>query len=60
MGDWKVSFEKNGKINAVEIKLYCNSGYTDDSARDVMDRALFHSNNCYNFENFKVSGFVCK
>ena len=33
---------------------------TSDVLFQVMERALYHADNCYNVPNFRVEGFVCK
>ena len=60
LGDWKVSFEKDGTINAVDIVLYNNGGHTDSCSKDTMDRGLCHAHNSYKFEHFSVKGFPCR
>ena len=60
LANWKVSFDKDGTINAVDLTFYNNGGHTDSCSKDTMDRALCHSNNSYKFKNFSVRGFPCR
>lgn len=57
---YKVGFNKDGKINALEADLYSNAGWTVDLSFSVMDRAMMHVDNCYKIENVKITGYVCK
>ncbi|KAL5278948.1 XDH.2 family protein [Megaselia abdita] len=57
---YKVGFNKDGKINALEVDLYCNAGWTMDLSFSVMERAMNHVDNCYKIENVKITGYVCK
>jgi len=49
----------DGKLRALDAKLYCNAGYSMDLTEPVMGRALFHSDGCYKIPNVKVEGFMC-
>ncbi|XP_031555377.1 xanthine dehydrogenase/oxidase-like [Actinia tenebrosa] len=60
LAKYKVGFKKDGSIQALDVKLYNNAGYSLDLSRAVMDRALFHSENCYRIPNIRVEGWCCK
>lgn len=60
MYNYKVGFNNDGKINALEVDLYCNAGWTMDLSFSVMDRAMMHVDNCYKISNVRISGYVCK
>eukprot|EP00435_Cladocopium_sp_Y103_P036016 s2563_g9.t1 len=49
----------DGKLRALDAKLYCNAGYSMDLTEPVMGRALFHSDGCYKIPNVRVEGFMC-
>lgn len=57
---YKVGFNKDGKIQALEIEIYANAGYSMDLSRGVIERAMFHCENAYNIPNTKIIGYVCK
>jgi len=57
---WKVSATKDGKLKRAEIKVYNNGGYSQDLSQAVLERAMFHIENCYKFEILKVSGWIAK
>ena len=60
LGKYKVAFDRNGKIQAADIKLYNNAGWTMDLSAAVMEKAMTHSDNCYKIPNIRVKGHVCK
>ncbi|XP_051167236.1 xanthine dehydrogenase [Leptopilina boulardi] len=57
---YKVAFNKEGKIQALEIEIYANGGYSMDLSRGVIERAMFHCENAYNIPNTKIIGYICK
>ncbi|KAK2567725.1 Xanthine dehydrogenase/oxidase [Acropora cervicornis] len=57
---YKVGFTVNGKIKALDVSLYSNAGNSLDLSLGVMERAIFHSDNCYLIPNIRVRGYVCK
>uniref|UniRef100_K7FMW0 Xanthine dehydrogenase/oxidase n=1 Tax=Pelodiscus sinensis TaxID=13735 RepID=K7FMW0_PELSI len=60
LGQYKVGFMKNGKINSLKVSYYSNGGNSADLSLAVMDRALFHMDNAYNIPNIQGEGTVCK
>ncbi|XP_078398847.1 xanthine dehydrogenase/oxidase [Cetorhinus maximus] len=60
LGRYKVGFQKNGKIVAVDLKLYCNAGDSLDLSTAVMTRALFHMDNAYKIPNIRAICYICK
>jgi xanthine dehydrogenase molybdopterin-binding subunit B len=46
---YKVAFDKNGKIKAVDVKAYCNAGYSMDYSFLVMECAYNNIINAYQF-----------
>ncbi|CAH1407061.1 unnamed protein product [Nezara viridula] len=59
-GKYKAGFDKDGKIKACEISLYCNAGCSTDLSDAVMERAMFHVQNTMHIENLEISGYVCR
>ncbi|XP_016074407.1 PREDICTED: xanthine dehydrogenase/oxidase [Miniopterus natalensis] len=57
---YKVGFMKTGKIVALEVEHYSNAGNTLDLSQGIMDRALFHMDNCYKIPNIRGTGRLCK
>jgi xanthine dehydrogenase/oxidase len=59
-GTYKVGFNDEGKILAVDVTLYNNAGNTLDLSAPVMQRAVLHADNCYNYPNTRFHGRICK
>ena len=59
-GKYKVGFNKDGKIQAVDVKLYSNAGWSADLSLAVMERAVAHSDNVYMIPNMRAHGTVCR
>lgn len=59
-GKYKVAFEPSGKITHIEADLFSNAGYSMDLSLAVIERAMTHIDNVYNFANVKISGTLCK
>ena len=51
---YRVGFEKNGEIKAVDALLSANCGFSSDLSGPITDRALFHSDNCYFYPNVRL------
>ncbi|CAF3998179.1 unnamed protein product, partial [Rotaria magnacalcarata] len=57
---YKVGFTSSGLLKALDIVLYSNGGWSQDYSAPIMERALLHCDNVYNFKNLKCYGRVCK
>jgi len=51
---------KEVKLNSLKVELFCNGGSAFDLSGPVMDRALFHVDNCYFWPEFYAEGVPCK
>ncbi|XP_053405175.1 xanthine dehydrogenase/oxidase-like [Mercenaria mercenaria] len=60
LGKYKVGFNKNGKITALDLKLYSNSGYSLDMSGLIMDVALKSFDSGYRVKDIQVEGYLCK
>ncbi len=60
LGKYKAGFTKDGIIKALDVDLYSNAGYTLDLSFSVVQRAMFHVDNCYYIENINTRGYCCK
>ncbi|XP_033106622.1 xanthine dehydrogenase/oxidase-like [Anneissia japonica] len=60
LGRYKVGFTNDGKVQALEIDMYSNCGYSMDLSFSIMERALFHMDNAYKISNIKGTGYLCK
>ena len=52
-------FDGQGRIDALEVALYSDGGWSLDLSDPVMWRALFHLDNAYCLPNVEASGYVC-
>ncbi len=57
---YKAGCKKDGSLSFLDARLYSNAGWSLDLSQAVMDRALFHSDNAYQWPNQRVQGYVCK
>ena len=54
-GDWSVGFDDAGRILAVDVDMATRCGYSKDLSDAISDRAMFHLDNAYYFENIRIS-----
>lgn len=59
-GVYKVGFDSEGVITALDLKLFSNGGWSCDLSPSVLERAMMHSDNAYFLENFRVTGRICR
>ncbi|GAB0094386.1 Xanthine dehydrogenase [Sergentomyia squamirostris] len=57
---YKVGFTIDGRIQAIDIEMFNNGGYSLDLSSCVLDLAIFQFLNCYNVANVRSHGKVCK
>ena len=56
----QVGFTKEGKVLALDCKLYNNAGNSLDLSAAIMDRALLHTDAAYKIPHVRVMGFCCR
>lgn len=49
LAKWKVGFDDNGKILALNTEFYANAGYCLDLSEAVIMKAVFNVNNVYKY-----------
>ncbi|GAO17406.1 hypothetical protein UVI_02024150 [Ustilaginoidea virens] len=57
---YKVGVNKDGRIQAVDLDIYNNGGWTLDLSAAVVERAMSHSDGCYFIPNMTVRGRACR
>jgi xanthine dehydrogenase large subunit len=57
---YKVGFDTDGRIAALDALLAANGGCTLDHTAAVLTRAVTHVDNCYAIPNYRVTGVACK
>ena len=60
LGKYKIGFSNDGIIEAAEIELYNNCGWTMDLSIAVMKVAFAHATNAYYVPNVSLKGRSCK
>ncbi len=58
--DYEVGFDHEGVIQGVKMQLASQCGNVADLSTSILDRALFHADNCYNLKNAELHGIPCK
>ncbi|MDD4686487.1 MAG: molybdopterin-dependent oxidoreductase [Candidatus Cloacimonadaceae bacterium] len=59
LSNWKVGFDKNGRINAWDVELLCNGGAYADLSVAILERAMFHADNIYYIPDVRIRGRAC-
>lgn len=57
---YKIGFDDTGRIQATDIMVAGNCGYSPDLSSSIVDRAMFHSDNAYYLGDATVVGHRCK
>ncbi|HEX6810828.1 MAG TPA: xanthine dehydrogenase molybdopterin binding subunit [Planctomycetota bacterium] len=57
---YEVGFESDGRLRALRVELWSNGGYSLDLSAAIMNRAMFHIDNCYHVEHLRVRGRVAR
>lgn len=60
LGRWKVGVNKDGKIQALDVDIFNNGGWSQDLSAAVVDRATSHVDGAYLIPNVYARGRVCK
>lgn len=57
--DFKVGFDDNGKVIALQMTIYADGGCSYDSTTVITDMALTTADNCYFVPNYYCKGVEC-
>ncbi|OMP85421.1 Xanthine dehydrogenase [Diplodia seriata] len=60
LGRWKIGVNKDGRIQALDVDIFNNGGWSQDLSGAVVDRACSHVDGVYRIPNVYVRGRVCK
>ncbi|MCB9777723.1 MAG: xanthine dehydrogenase molybdopterin binding subunit [Alphaproteobacteria bacterium] len=60
LGRYRAGFRRDGTLEALDVQLFSDGGWTSDLSGPVMDRALFHLDNAYFVEHLRFEGRVCR
>lgn len=59
LAKYKAAYEPNGRIVALDLEIYLNMGNSTDLSISVLDRCLYHAQNCYDIRNVNFVGKAC-
>ncbi len=57
---YDVGFDDDGRLLALDMVLAARAGCVADLSGAIVDRALFHADNCYYVPDIRLRGFACK
>jgi xanthine dehydrogenase large subunit len=57
---YDVAFDDDGIVKAADITVNGYCGYSPDLSDAIVDRAMYHVDNCYFYENVRVIGHRCR
>ncbi|KAI1330712.1 xanthine dehydrogenase [Xylariaceae sp. FL0255] len=60
LAKWKVGVNKDGKLQALDVDVFNNAGWSFDLSAAVCERSMTHIDNCYLIPNLHVRGRLCK
>ncbi|MFO0459554.1 MAG: xanthine dehydrogenase molybdopterin binding subunit [Burkholderiales bacterium] len=58
--DWRVGFDDDGRILALDVTLASDCGYSADLSGPVNDRAVCHVDNAYWLPNLRIRSLRCR
>ena len=57
---YKIAFNQDGSIEAVDLNMYSNGGCSLDLSPAVMEVCMFAVDACYRFPSMHIMGHMCK
>jgi xanthine dehydrogenase large subunit len=59
--DWyKVGFDDQGRIQALDVKLFADGGAFADLSTSILERAMLHADNAYHLPHARIVGRICR
>lgn len=58
--DFKVGFDKEGNISAIDLKLAIDGGWFPADSASIMDRAILHADSVYRIPNLRIRTRLCR
>lgn len=58
--EYEVGFDQQGKILALDVRLFSDGGAYADLSTSIMERAMLHIDSAYYVPNLRVAGQVCR
>ncbi len=60
LGRYTIGFDDDGRVEAYDLELFSDGGWSLDLSGPVLYRALFHADNAYWLPHARIVGRVCK
>lgn len=60
IADYDVGFDSDGRIQGVVMMLAARCGFSADLSGAIVDRAMFHADNCYYLDNVEITAHRCR
>jgi len=60
LGRYTIGFDDDGRVEAFDLELFSDGGYSLDLSNPVLHRALFHADNAYYLPHARIVGRVCR
>jgi xanthine dehydrogenase large subunit len=57
---YDVGYDDQGRLLALDMVLAARAGFTADLSSSIVDRALFHADNCYFIPDVHLIGYACR
>ena len=58
--DYSAGFDASGRLQALQLVMAVNCGFSADLSGPVADRAVFHTDNAYFLEHVDITSLRCK
>jgi xanthine dehydrogenase large subunit len=60
IADYDVGFTEDGVIQGLNIEMAARCGFSADLSGAIVDRAMFHADNCYYLDNVEITAHRCR
>jgi xanthine dehydrogenase large subunit len=57
---YDAGYDEQGRLLALDMVLAARAGHVADLSPSIVDRALFHADNCYFIPDVRLIGYSCK
>ncbi|MEM7576772.1 MAG: xanthine dehydrogenase molybdopterin binding subunit [Planctomycetota bacterium] len=57
---YKAGYTRDGRLTALDVRLFSNGGCSTDLSPAVLERALLHTDNTSFLPNLRVTGRICR
>jgi xanthine dehydrogenase large subunit len=57
---YRCGFDASGRLQALQLEMAANCGFSADLSGPVADRAIFHADNAYYLEHVEITSYRCR